>query len=123
MGQTIVVAAALVVNFPAAGGILWTVYDLETKYTVVIRNHAPAAIELAAITGGGVSLEIGTIRPGATITKKFRVVTDGTLVFSGEQSGRKLQVVADSYVTNGGGGHRQIDVSTGGITEVQSNAR
>jgi hypothetical protein len=78
---------------------------------------------LAAITGGGVSLEIGRIRPGASITKEFRIVHDGTLVFSGEQSGRKLQVVVDSYVTNGSGGHKQIDVSPGGITEVQSSAR
>jgi hypothetical protein len=123
MGQMLVVAVVLAANFPVACGILWTVYNLETRYTVVIRNHAPAALELAAITGGGVSLEIGRIRPGASITKEFRIVHDGTLVFSGEQSGRKLQVVVDSYVTNGSGGHKQIDVSPGGITEVQSSAR
>src|SRR5436190_1014646 len=109
MGQMIFVAVVLVVNFPVSGGILWTTFNLETRYTVIIRNHAPAAIQLAAITGGGVSLEIGRIQPGASITKKFHIVHDGTLVFSGEQSGRKLQVVVDSYVTNGGGGHKQID--------------
>jgi hypothetical protein len=119
----IFVAIVLVLNIPVAGGILWTTYYLETRYTVVVRNHSSAAIQSAAITGGGVELEIGRIEPGASIRKKFHIVHDGTLVFSGEQTGRKLQMVIDSYVTNGGGGYKQVDVSADGMTEVRSNAR
>jgi len=121
--QTIVVAAVLVVNFPVAGGILWTAHSLATRYTVTIRNRSSAAIQSAALNGGGVSLEIGRIAPGGRITEKFHIVHDGTLVFSWEQSDRKLQVIVDDYVTKGWGGHKQIDVSTAGLIEVQSNTR
>jgi hypothetical protein len=71
------VAMVLVINFPVAGGILWTAYNLER------------------------------IEPGASVTKRFHIVQDGGLIFSGEQSGQKLQIVIDSYVTNGLGGHKQ----------------
>jgi hypothetical protein len=120
MGRMIFVTLVLIINFPVAAGILWTAYKLETRYTVIIRNSAPAAIRLAAITGGGVSLEIGRIEPGASVTKRFHIVRDGTLIFSGEQSGQELRMVIDSYVTNGGGGHKQIEVFAGGTMEVRN---
>ena len=83
MGRTMFVAMVLVINVPVAGLILWTTYNISTRYTVVVRNYGSASIQLAAITGGGVSLEIGPIEPGASVTKKFHIAYDGTLMFSG----------------------------------------
>jgi len=110
MGRTIFVAIVLVINFPVAGLILWTTYNLSTRYTVVVRNNGSASMESGAITGGGVSLDLGSIDPGASVTKRFRIGQDGILMFSGEQGGRKLQIVVDGYVTNGGGGQKQIEI-------------
>ena len=123
MGRTIFAAIVLVINFPAAGLILWTTYNLSTRYTVVVRNYGSASIESGAITGGGVSLEIGSIEPGASVTKRFHVGHDGTLRFSGEQGGRKLQMVVDDYVTNDGGGQKQIDIFPDGTVQVRSNGK
>lgn len=123
LGQVIFVAAVLLINFPVAGGIVWTASFLMTRYTVTIGNHSTAAIQSAALSGGGVSLEFGSIPPGARITKGFQIVHDSTLVFSGEQNGRKLEATVDSYVTHGAGGHKEIDVSTGGSIEVQDRNR
>ena len=58
----------------------------------------------AALNGGGVSLQIGQIKAGATITRKFHITHDGTLIFSAEQSERI--------------GHSEIDASTGGTITV-----
>ena len=123
MGRTMFVAMVLVINVPVAGLILWTTYNISTTYTVVVRNYGSASIQLAAITGGGVSLEIGPIEPGASVTKKFHIAHDGTLMFSGERSGRKVQTVVDGYVTNGGGGHKQIEILADGTVQVRSDDR
>lgn len=117
-GRTVFVAALLIINFPVAAGILWTASGLATRYTVVVRNHGSAPIQLAGITGGGVSLAIGRIEAGGTITKRFHIAHDGTLMFSAEQNGRKLNIVVDGYVTNGLGGHEEVDVSADGSVKV-----
>src|SRR5215470_3351032 len=87
MGRTIFAAIVLVINFPAAGLILWTAYNLSARYTVVVRNYGSASIESGAITGGGVSLDLGSVDPGASVTKRFHIGQKGTLMFLGEQSG------------------------------------
>src|SRR5215468_751403 len=123
MGRTMFVAMVLVINVPVAGLILWTTYNISTTYTVVVRNYGSASIQLAAITGGGVSLEIGPIEPGASVTKKFHIAQDGTLMFSEERSGRKVQTVVDGYVTNGIGGHKQIEILADATVQVRSDGR
>ena len=123
MGRTIFVAIVLVINFPVAGLILWTTYNLSTRYTVVVRNNGSASMESGAITGGGVSLDLGSIDPGASVTKRFRIGQDGILMFSGEQGGRKLQIVVDDYVTNDGGGQKKIDIFPDGTVQVRSNGK
>jgi hypothetical protein len=123
MGRTIFVAIVLVISFPVAGLILWTTYNLSTRYTVVVRNYGSASIESGAITGGGVSLDLGSIDPGASVTKRFHIGQKGTLMFSGEQGGRKLQMVVDDYVTNGSGGQKQIEIFRDGTVQVRSNGK
>jgi len=123
MGRTIFAAIVLVINFPVAGLIVWTAYNLSTRYTVVVHNYGSASIESGAITGGGVSLDLGPIDPGASVTKWFHIGQKGTLMLSGEQGGRKLQIVVDDYVTNGGGGQKKIDIFPDGTVQVRSNGK
>ena len=123
MDRTIFAAIVLVINFPVAGLIVWTAYNLSTRYTVVVHNYGSASIESGAITGGGVSLDLGPIDPGASVTKRFHVGHDGTLMFSGEQGGRKLQMVVDDYVTNGIGGQKQIEIFPDGTVQVRRNGK
>jgi hypothetical protein len=95
MGRTVLVGMVLLVNFPVAGSILLAAANLAAAYKVIVRNHASAPIRLATLTGGGVSLQIGQIEPGMSITKRFHIAQDGTLIFSAGQSGKKLNVIVD----------------------------
>src|SRR5258706_4106758 len=71
MANTAIVAMILTVNFPIAGGTVWSVINLLTQYRVVVRNQASDPIERAALNGGGISVPIGEIKPGASVTRKF----------------------------------------------------
>jgi hypothetical protein len=112
--RSALVALLLIVNFPAAGAIIWAVVYLETIYTVTISNHSSSTIEQAAISGGGVSVQLGQIKSGARVTKRFFIEHKGELVLSGIEGGRPLNVVIDGYVTNSGGGHKEVEISPNG---------
>ena len=118
IGPAVLVGAVLISNFPVCYGLFWAGVHIATTYTVVVRNHASTPIEKAALNGGGVSLQIGQIKAGATITSKSHITQDGTLIFSAEQNGSQIGVLVDSYVTNSSGGHKEIDVSADGSISV-----
>jgi hypothetical protein len=123
LARTVLVGTVAVVNFPVAGAIIWTVIALETAYTVEVRNNASAPVEQAALTGGGVSLKIGEVKPGASVTRRFYIAHDGTLLFSAQQSQKQLNVVVDGYVTNNLGGRKEVRVSADGTVAVRDRRK
>jgi len=119
IGPAVLVGAVLISNFPVCYGLFWASWNIATRYTVTVSNHASTPIEKAALNGGGVSLQVGQIKAGATITRKFHITHDGTLIFSAEQSERRLDVIINSHVTDSSIGHSEIDVSTGGTITLR----
>jgi hypothetical protein len=91
-----------------------------TQYRVVVRHQASEPIERAALTGGGISVPIGEIKPGASVTRKFYFTGDGTLIFSGELNRKQLNTVVEGYVTNSVGGDKEIRVFMDGAIDVRS---
>jgi hypothetical protein len=120
MANAAIVAMILTVNFPVAGGIVWSVINLLTQYRVVVRNQASEPIERAALNVGGISVPIGEIKPGASVTRKFYITGDGTLIFSGELNRKQLNTVVEGYVTNSVGGDKEIRVFMDGAIDVRS---
>lgn len=119
MMRIVLTAVILVINLPVAAVLISSAMRIDATYTVVIHNQSSAPIYSASITGGGVAVTAGTIMPGTRVTKRFHIVEDGALLFSGEQSGRKLATELDSYVTNNVGRHKELAVRADGAMVVR----
>lgn len=77
---TALAAALLLSNFPAAGLILLKVADLESRYTVVVRNESQDPLEGVHVAGGErVYAAFGSIPTGQTMTRSFRIRHEGAL--------------------------------------------
>jgi len=121
--STVLTASILLVNFPAAAVIIWAAFKIETAYTMVVRNLGSTPIESAAITGGGLSLDLRRIDPGARVTRTFHVTRQEGLVFSGGRNGQKIRFRILGYVSKDGGECDEIDIFPDGRVEVRVRRR
>ena len=116
-------AGLLLINFPAARVILWAVDEIERTYTVVIRNHTGHPIHAASISGG-TPVSLGTLQPGACVSRMFRHAKSAAVIVSGELNGQTIKINVSGY-TLGGRHYRNVTILPDGrpeITESGSNS-
>jgi amino acid transporter len=112
---TAVAAALLLSNFPVAGLILRKVFDLESRYTVVVRNESREPRESVHVMGRDrVYVDFGTVPPGGAATRWFRIRHEGPLELH-DASGT---TTIDGYVTAGQGGRAIVTIRPDGEVSV-----
>jgi hypothetical protein len=114
--STALAAALLLVNFPAAGTIIWKVGDLYSGYTVVVRNDSGKALEDVRVSGGGCEEVLGRIAAGGEERCSLLIRRDGHLEI--RAAGLAPQPIRD-YVTSGLGGHTTATVHPGGTVTAE----
>jgi hypothetical protein len=102
--KVVLAVCLLFINFPLAFGIIIAVDNIKTRYYVTVVNESNHSMEKAVISGGGVSVELGTIFPGEKITRYFLIKGEGTLVCEYAYDGVRRKSVIDGYVCSGMGG-------------------
>jgi len=117
--QTIGVLALFLANFVAAGGAVFGAVMIEARYTVAVSNQSDVPLGSTRVEGGGVSIEFGTIAPGATIKRSFWIEHDGELILNGMHGSSKIEASVDGYVTNNMGGDKLVVVEAGGTINVK----
>ena len=116
--QSLPVAGVLAVNFPVAVGIIAAVIHLETRYIVTIVNDSSVAVDSFVVSGGGVSVNVGSVPPGSKVRRSFFIKHDGTLTGKGKQDSRSIEGVIDGYVTNSSRGNKLVKIRPDGTLEV-----
>jgi len=118
----LVCAAVLLVNFPVAGGIVFSAIAIETRYTVVVENASSQPLEGVRITGGGCEASLDAIAPGSTKRCSFYVQHDDELTLSCVRGTTQPSHTIDGYITNGMGGYTSVTVNADGTVSVTNNS-
>jgi hypothetical protein len=108
--STLSCGGLLLANFLAAGGIIWVVIAIATRYTVVVHNSSQQRLDSVRVFGGGCDASYGFLPPGATARRSFWIRQDGVLVFRASSGEDALEQTIDDYVTTNSGGHVRITV-------------
>jgi hypothetical protein len=110
-----------VANFAAAAACLFAGYAVEACYTVWILNESVLPIDSAHLYYGPQSdIPLGSIAIGKTLTRRFYIHTDGTLIFEAIQSdGSKITATVDGYVTGNIGAYKIITIDPDGKPHVR----
>jgi hypothetical protein len=117
-GSGVAAGLLLLANLPAAGAIFVAAVELETRYTLTIRNRSSSPIQNVRISGGGVLYDRGIIPPGLVVGASFHFANDGVLTLEGTLGGKKLVQTLEPYVTRGQGGNAQVTVAENGAVTV-----
>jgi len=105
-------------NFVAADGAIMGAWLIQSRYTVTVVNRSNAPLQSGCIEGGGVVIHLEDVPPGETIRESFWIGTDGTLALSGRHGQADVEVIVDSYVTNGAGGDKTVTLDGDGELTV-----
>jgi hypothetical protein len=117
--RTILVAALLLTNFPAAAFYALSALEFSTRYTVRVRNDGGVTLESFVVTGPGTSIEMGPIAPGGQAKTHLHFRGDGALRFSARQQGRDVGGVIDGYVTTNFSGKKIVRVGRNGDFRIE----
>ncbi|MEY4567474.1 MAG: hypothetical protein RLY14_2444 [Planctomycetota bacterium] len=107
----ILLIAVFLSNFLAAGGIIATVLNIESRYTIRIVNQSNQELSAITISGGGCLIEVPNLPAGVTTTQHLYFKQDGSLTIKANADDRKLDVVIEGYITNGMGGFAKVTVN------------
>lgn len=116
--STIGGAGLLLSNFAVVGGISVAAIAIHTSYTVKIRNTSQQAINEVRISGGGCDISFGSIPPGGSVQKRFRIQQDGELAFSAVRGQARLNSIIDDYVTGNMGGDTTVTIKPDGSISI-----
>lgn len=111
----------LLSNFLVAGAIIAAVLAIACRYTVIVHNDSPRALDHVRVHGAGVDLMLGTIQPGATVERTFCIDQEGEIIFEAASGSAAYSKVLSGYVNKIHGereGTVRID-SRGDITVTQ----
>ena len=116
--QALTVSGFLLLNVPVAAAIVASVIYIETQYVVTVINDSSAEVHSFVVSGGGVTIDIGTIAPGSEVRRAFIIKHDGELKGQGMQGGRPIEGIIEGYVTNGLGGNKLVRIQSDGTLGV-----
>jgi hypothetical protein len=111
----------LLANFPAAAGILVAAVWVATTYTVHVQNQSGKAASHCRLSGGGVEMDLGTLPPGKSATRRLQFSEDGALLLQAHLGDRALEGSIESYVTGGLGGDTTVTIGPSDSIEVHRN--
>ncbi len=115
---TIACGVLLLANFPVAAAIVLAAMSIETRYVVVVHNRAQQPMADARLFGGGCDSPLGTIPPGATVTRALWFHCDGELQLAATYEGMPRLETVEGYVTSGGGGQARVTLDEAGRMHV-----
>jgi len=121
--RTLLVAALLLANFPAAIFYTLSAVEILTRYTVIVRNEGDVAVESFVVTGPGTRIEMGPIAPGDQAETHLHFRGGGTLRFATRQGGHDTVGVIDGYVTSNVAGEKTVRVGRGGDFRIEADQR
>jgi hypothetical protein len=116
--RTLVAASLLLSNFPAAAAILGGTGYLAMRYVLVVENTSPLPFRDARMSGGGNTLELGTIPPGGSVRRSFSAREEGSLELSGTWGEEKRVEIFD-YVSPGLGDLRRVKIRPDGVIAAE----
>ncbi len=111
-------AALLFSNFVVAGGIVLAVIEIETRFTVEIRNDSTSPLNDLRIFGGGVDEEIARLEPGERLHRTLDIRNDGLLNFSASHEGSPIETILEGYVTQHQSGEKIVRIKPDGSITV-----
>jgi hypothetical protein len=112
-------AGLLFSNFPLALVIAGAVFEIETRYTVVVNNDSPLLWEDVHVFGGGIRSATVTLPPGGTTTFEVWPETDGELRLRARSGERGHSALVAGYVTNMLGGDAVVTILPDGTISVE----
>jgi hypothetical protein len=115
---TIACGLLLLANFPVAAAITLAAVSIETRYVVVIHNHSQQPLRDARLIGGGCDSPLGTIPPGAAVTRSLWFHRDGELQLVATYQGSPRLETVEGYVTSGAGGQARVTLNEAGKLHV-----
>jgi hypothetical protein len=120
--STLGCAALLLSNFPVAVGIVSSVLQIETRYTVTVRNGSPQPLSGVRVFGGGCEADFGTIPPGGSVRRSFWIQHDDQLEFRALSGATMHAETIDGYVTNSLGGNTTVVLNPDATVSVSNRA-
>jgi len=108
----------LLLNFPAAWGIVTVGVALETRYVLTIRNDTARPLTRVRIFGGGASFRLPLLEPHETVAQAVWFSQDGELRFEADSNQQHLSQTVESYVTGGHGGRADVVVQSDAAVAV-----
>lgn len=111
-------AGLLLVNFPVAGAIFQFVSMSELRFTIEVRNDFSQPIENVLVFGGGIEASYGTLHPGESALRSFRIRRDGILEFKAHSQSACHEEIIKGYVTHGDGGLMTLTVHSDGTIAI-----
>ncbi len=112
------VGGLLLLNFAVAAVIVASVIYIETQYVVTVINDSSVEVRSFVVSGGGVTIDVGTLSPGSEARRVFFIKQDGTLKGEGIQDNRRIEGVIEGYVTGGIGGNKLVKITPDGLLDV-----
>ena len=88
----------LLSNLLVAGAIIAVVLAIVCRYTVVVHNDSPRALDHVRVHGAGADLMLGSIQPGATVERTFCIGQEGEIIFEAASGSTAHSKVLSGYV-------------------------
>jgi hypothetical protein len=115
------VAALLVINFPAAAFYALSAINLMGQSTIEVFNDSGQRIDSFRMTGPGIDIEAGPIEAGEMTRYFVDFQDEGTLAFTARQQDVRFEGMLSEYIANGTIGTLTARVQPGGKFEVEDN--
>lgn len=88
----------LLANFLVAGAIIAAALAVICRYTVVVHNDSPRALDHVRVHGAGIDLMLGSIQPGDTVERTFCIRQEGEIIFEAASASTTYRKVLSGYV-------------------------
>ena len=121
--RALAVGGLLLLNFAVAAAMVASVIYIETRYIVTVVNHSSVEVRSFVVSGGGVTIDVGTLAPGSEARRVFFIEHDGVLKGEGMQDGRRVEGIIEGYVTNSMGGNKLVKITPDGTLDVTDKRR
>ena len=101
--------ALLVACYPAAFWLTREAMELQTSYTVEIRNEAPETLTSCRLQTTRIDAEVGPIAPGESASRRLKIQADGELrCLVRTSAGTRHRILVEGYVTPSLGGDARL---------------
>src|SRR5262249_6050924 len=97
--------------------------EIQTRYTVRVRNDSGATLESFVVTGPGASIEMGPVAPAEEVETHLHFRGDGQLRFAARQGRHDFGGEIDGYVTGGFFGKKSIRIGKDGEFAITDDGR